>query len=155
VEAVTRSLRITFLCIAVVIALAAVFLFSMTGSEGGEEDEAASRSAATATPSATPEADGEATATPTPEPTATPRPQPPLVTGERVKRLRFIEGETVRFRVRSAAAEEVHVHGYDVYADVPAGRTVTVFFPARITGIFEVEFHNAGREIAQLRVDPR
>jgi hypothetical protein len=60
----------------------------------------------------------------------------------------------VRFRVRSDKPEEIHVHGYDVTYDIPTDRTVTVSFPAEITGIFEIEFHGSGELIGQLRVDP-
>src|SRR5689334_3095217 len=35
------------------------------------------------------------------------------------------QGEEVRFEVKSAIAEEVHVHGYDLMKDVPAGGSVT------------------------------
>jgi hypothetical protein len=56
--------------------------------------------------------------------------------------------------VRSSVADEVHVHGYDLMKDVEPGKTVTFSFPADITGIFEVELEGAGKQIAQLRVDP-
>jgi hypothetical protein len=72
-----------------------------------------------------------------------------------VVKLRFTEGETVRFRARSETAEEIHVHGYDRYVDLPAGETVTESFKATITGIFEIELHGAGEQIAELRVDPK
>jgi hypothetical protein len=72
-----------------------------------------------------------------------------------VRTLTFEQGQTARFRVRSPEPEEIHVHGYNITQAVPAGRTVTVSFKATITGIFEVEFHNAGRPIAELKVQPR
>jgi hypothetical protein len=46
------------------------------------------------------------------------------------------------------------VHGYDLMKDVEPGHTITFSFPASITGIFEVELESAGKQIAQLRVDP-
>ena len=70
-------------------------------------------------------------------------------------KLRFTEGETVRFRARSPEAEEIHVHGYDRYVDLPAGETVSESFKASITGIFEIELHGSGEQIAELRVDPK
>ena len=70
-------------------------------------------------------------------------------------KLRFTEGETVRFRVRADTSDEVHVHGYDLMKDVEPGKTITFSFPAEITGIFEIELEGAGEQIAQLRVDPR
>jgi heme/copper-type cytochrome/quinol oxidase subunit 2 len=142
---VSRTQRLSFLGIAVVIAIVAAVVLSTTGS-----DE--SGTSAESTPAATATAGADETATPTA--TATPRPEPPLVTGKGVTKLRFKQGETVRFRVKADTADEVHVHGYDLKKDVEAGKTVTFSFPASITGIFEIEFENAARQIAQLRVDP-
>jgi Cu-Zn family superoxide dismutase len=71
-----------------------------------------------------------------------------------VQELEFDSGEEIRFRVSSDAAEEIHVHGYDVAKDVPAGGTVEFSFPAEIEGIFEVELEALGTQIAELRVNP-
>lgn len=71
-----------------------------------------------------------------------------------VAELTFSAGEEVRFRVRSDVADEVHVHGYDVTEPLPAGRAAPVSFPAAIEGIFEVEMHGSGTQIAELRVNP-
>jgi hypothetical protein len=142
---VSRSQRLTFLAIAVVIAIVAAAILIASG--GGGDDTGRS---AQGTPTATPTAGGIGTATPT----ATAKPAPPLVTGNGIKKLRFKQGERVRFRVKADSADEVHVHGYDLKKDITPGATVTFSFPASITGIFEVEFENAGRQIAQLRVDP-
>ena len=147
----SRNQRLGFLGIAAVIAIVAVIVLT---AGGGDDEQEASNTAATrtATPSATETEDG---ATPTPTPTPTPKPKPPLLQAGTVTKLRFEEGETVRFRARSAKAEEIHVHGYDRYVDLPAGETVTESFKASITGIFEVELHGSGEQIAELRVDPR
>ena len=146
----SRNQRLGFLGIAAVIAIAAVIVLTAGG--GNDEQEATDSAATgTATPSAT--ATGDAS-TPTPTPTPTPKPKPPLIQAGKVTKLRFTEGETVRFRARSAQAEEIHVHGYDRYVDLPAGETVTESFKADITGIFEIELHGTGEEIAQLRVEP-
>ncbi|MEJ7718072.1 MAG: hypothetical protein WKF31_08950 [Thermoleophilaceae bacterium] len=53
-------------------------------------------------------------------------------------------GDTVRLAFRSDAAGEVHIHGYDRYVDLKAGRTVRTRFPAEIEGIFEMEEHGSG-----------
>ena len=63
-------------------------------------------------------------------------------------------GKQVRFRVRSNAADEIHVHGYDVTKPIPAGAPVTVSFDADLEGIFEVEMHGSGEQIAELQVSP-
>jgi plastocyanin len=64
------------------------------------------------------------------------------------------KGDEVRFRVKSAIAEEIHVHGYDLMKDVPAGGTVTFEFPAELEGIFEAELEGEAEQILELRVEP-
>ena len=146
----TRAQRLTFLGIAAVIAVVAVILLA----SGGDETDRSANSAQTATPTPTATAaDGEETPTPTPTPTATPKP-PPLLQAGKVRRLTFDEGDTVRFRVRHATAEEVHVHGYDITRDVEPNKTETVSFKATITGIFEIELHGSATQIAELKVEP-
>jgi hypothetical protein len=147
---VSRAQRLTFLAIAAVIAVVAVVVLTSGGS-GDDEPEATS---ATTTPTATATATTAPDETATPTPTATPKPQPPLLQAGKVTKLRVKQGDTVRFRVRSEAGDEIHVHGYDREEEIPAGETVTVTFPAEITGIFEIEFHGSGEQIGQLRVDP-
>lgn len=71
-----------------------------------------------------------------------------------VRELDFDAGETVHFAVRSNTPDELHVHGYDVERQLPAGRTVQVEFPAGIEGIFEAELHGSGEQIAELRINP-
>ncbi len=68
--------------------------------------------------------------------------------------LEFDAGDEIRFAVGSDAAEEIHVHGYDIARDVPAGGTVEFDFPAEIEGIFEIELERLGTQIAELRVNP-
>lgn len=71
-----------------------------------------------------------------------------------VEELEYDAGDRIRFRVRSNVADEIHVHGYDVTEEVPAGGSATLSFPAEIEGIFEVELHGSGAQIAELRVNP-
>jgi FtsP/CotA-like multicopper oxidase with cupredoxin domain len=145
----TRGQRFTFLGIAVVIAVVAVILLA----GGGDETDNASDSAQTPTPTATATAsEGDAPATPTP--TATPKPKPPLLQAGKVRTLTYDQGDTVRFRVRSDEAEEVHIHGYDIKKDLEPGQTATVSFKASITGIFEIEFEGSATQIAELKVEP-
>ena len=89
-----------------------------------------------------------------PTPTPTPAPRPPLLTADSVRKLSVERGETVSFRVRHPSEEEIHVHGYDISRALPAGRTVTVRFPAEIEGIFEIELEYSGTQIASLQVEP-
>lgn len=64
------------------------------------------------------------------------------------------KGEEVQFTVDSDVDEEVHVHGYDLYFDLKAGKETQIEFPAEIDGIFEVELHGSAQEIAELTVNP-
>ena len=61
-------------------------------------------------------------------------------------------GEQVVLRISSDVAEQVHVHGYDLEAAVPAGGSVDIALTARVPGVFEVELHDAGKVLLQLRV---
>lgn len=71
-----------------------------------------------------------------------------------VEELEFSAGEEIRFRVSSDAAEEIHVHGYDISKDVPAGGTIEFAFPAELEGIYEAELEALGIQIAELRINP-
>jgi hypothetical protein len=144
-------MRAVFAALALAILVAAFLLLRPS-------DDEPSRPVARATPSPTaspPSGDATPAATDTPTPTPKPTVDPgPLLTGANVTKLRVTKGDTVRFRVRSPQAEEVHVHGYDLKQDLKAGRTASMSFKATIDGIFEIEFEHSGTQIAQLRVDP-
>ena len=151
----SRNQRLSFLGIAAVIAVVAIIVLTTGGgSDAGGQDSADTAATATATPTSTQGAAG-GESTPTPTPTPTPKPQPPLLVAGKVAKLRFKEGDTVRFRVRHDAPEHIHIHGYDIMKDVEPGKTVTVAFKGDITGIFEIEFEDSAQEIAELRVDPK
>lgn len=78
----------------------------------------------------------------------------PLLTAKKVTTFSVDGGDTVRFRVRSDVPEEVHVHGYDILREVPAGKTVNVSFKATIEGGFEIEFERSATPIGKLEVQP-
>jgi hypothetical protein len=151
----SRTQRLTFLGIAAVIAVVAVVVILTAG--GGDDEDTGSQASATqtATPTPTqdqPEAQPQDAETPTPTPT--PKPKPPLLKGGKVTRLEFKEGDTVKFRVVSPVAEEVHIHGYDIAKDLEPNQEITVSFPATIEGIFEIEYEHAAEQIGELRVEP-
>ena len=56
--------------------------------------------------------------------------------------------------VTSDVADEVHVHGYDVMADVAPGAPATIRFTADAPGRFEIELEETGVQIAELEVRP-
>jgi len=146
--------RIGFAAIAVIIALVAVVAL---GPGSDERDERADRPSAELEQTPTPrlqEASSVETRTPIPKPKIElVRFRDGDVVGGQA-RLTFEKGETARFAISSDVADEIHVHGYDVYKDVPAGGTARFAFRADIEGIFEVELHGRGLEVAQLRVEP-
>lgn len=71
-----------------------------------------------------------------------------------VTELEFAKGDDIRFAVTSDSADEVHVHGYDVEGEVGPGDTAEFDFPADLEGVFEVELHHSGAQIAELTIEP-
>lgn len=61
-------------------------------------------------------------------------------------------GTPVVVSVTSDVADEIHVHGYDRKAKIPAGATGSVVFTASTAGVFEVELENSKLELVQLQV---
>ena len=149
----TRTQRFGLLALAAVVAVGAFLLLR----PGSESDTDAERSSASPTQTAEPPASEQpagSDATPTATPKPKPKPKLPLLTGDTVRELEFKQGDTVAFEARSPEDDEIHVHGYDRAKDAPAGKTVRMSFKATITGIFEIEFEQAGKPIAELKVEP-
>jgi len=57
------------------------------------------------------------------------------------RRVEVTQGDNVRIVITSDQADEVHVHGYELEAEVDAGRPTTLEFVADQPGSFEVELH--------------
>jgi hypothetical protein len=64
------------------------------------------------------------------------------------------QDDRVTLVVSSDTADEVHVHGYDLSADVASGGTVGIPFAATIRGRFEVELEDSGVQLAEITVVP-
>ena len=109
-------------------------------------------SAAAAAPAAAPTA-----------PTASPTPAPPGefsfdIAEGRIRgplSMTVRQGEQVSIRVRSDVADELHLHGYELTAPLPAGEDVALTFIAATAGRFEVELHHSHRELGALEVQPQ
>ena len=71
-----------------------------------------------------------------------------------IKVLKFNKGDTIRFKVHSDVADEIHFHGYDKHQDVKAGGTVAFNVPATIDGKFVVELEGRKEQIASVEVAP-
>lgn len=88
------------------------------------------------------------------------RPEPvtlEFADGEVVGGVQTIEatsGEEVTMTVTSDVAEELHIHGVDLHEDLPPGEEVEVTFTPEAQGVFEVELHDSGTQIASLEVSP-
>ncbi len=61
-------------------------------------------------------------------------------------------GEQVTLAITSDTPDEVHVHGYDLTADLVPGTPAELTFEASIPGVFEVELHDAGTALLALQV---
>jgi hypothetical protein len=129
--------------------VAAVVLFVVLS---GDDDDGGGQ-AATTTTATTTEAGPQ-------KPPREPQPETPTIIvkdGEPVggvQDLDYSAGDEIRFFVRSDAAEEVHVHGYDLMQDIVPGKAIRFEFAADIEGIFEVELEESHTQIAELTVEP-
>ncbi|MPY78574.1 MAG: hypothetical protein GEV04_08775 [Actinophytocola sp.] len=75
--------------------------------------------------------------------------------GERVAGPEQVEvgvGETVTIEVTSDTADEVHVHGYNKSVELKPGEPATLTFEAAIAGVWEIELHDSGTLLTELRV---
>lgn len=145
----SRAQRLGFLLIAALIAVVAVIVLASSGGDDDEQEAATTGATQTSTAEATP----AGTETPTPTATPTPKPIPVLRAGSE-RTITVDKGDTVRFRVRHSAPEEVHVHGYDLKANVGPDNPASMRFKADITGIFEIELEHSATPLGRLRVNP-
>ncbi|MEW1587091.1 hypothetical protein AB0283_16825 [Micromonospora vinacea] len=144
--------------------LAAATLATLLLAACGQDDDPS-----VATPSTAPTSAAPSSATPTaPAPTVTSTPSASASTPavdqqitvtiakKRVDpptgRITVSKGQLVRITVTSDVADELHVHGYDLGARLPAGTPGSVEFRADKTGLFEVETHESELVLFQLVV---
>jgi hypothetical protein len=71
-----------------------------------------------------------------------------------VKHFTIEQDSQVVFVVNSELADEVHLHGYDLSADVAPGAPATIRFKADAPGLFEAELESRSLPIAELEVRP-
>lgn len=71
-----------------------------------------------------------------------------------VQRRTVKQGSQVTLRFTSDAADEVHVHTYDLRQDLTAGQSADITFLAKIPGVIEVELENRKRKVLELEVRP-
>ena len=61
-------------------------------------------------------------------------------------------GEEATVRVVADSADEIHFHGYDLYADLEPGIPAEIVFVASIPGVFELELEGSGLVLAEIEV---
>lgn len=69
-----------------------------------------------------------------------------------VKRPEIDEGTRVVLVVRSDVSDHMHLHGYDLLADVAPGQPGRIRFRADLVGRFDLELEDRALLIAELRV---
>ncbi len=60
--------------------------------------------------------------------------------------VRVTQGDQVELRWTTDESTEVHLHGYDIKADLTPGNAEVMTFEARATGRFAIESHGFGNE---------
>ncbi len=146
--------------------LAAVGLFLLVRPEGPPEPPARTTQAA-ASPTSAPDGGSPEAAPPEgASPTGTQGPAMPseaitviraTVRGGRVDapaEPAVARGDRVRIVVDADVADEIHLHGYDLSADVAPGRPGVLTFRASAAGVYEVELEDAGLLLFELTVNP-
>ena len=72
-----------------------------------------------------------------------------------VREIAVPAGEEAEIVVTSPdTAEHVHLHGYDIFADLAPGQPAKIRFKATIEGVFEMELEDSVTPIADVTVKP-
>ena len=141
---------------AAVAVLAAVVALTLAACGDNGSPQATGTTTSTTLAATTSTTTGPAT---TAKPTTTADPTPVIevrVTGGKpqggVRRERLKRGDTVVLRVVADVTDEVHLHGYDLSANVAPGKPAQIRFTADITGVFEVELEQRKQPLLMLEV---
>jgi len=121
---------------------------------GDDEEAAPTTAVATTTAPATTETEPPATTAPKPPDVVTIRIAVPSDAAPTLRRYSVKQGRKVVIVVRTELSDEVHLHGYDLMADVGPGQPATIRFTATAPGRFELELEDRGLEFAELEVRP-
>ncbi|MGY1771624.1 hypothetical protein [Blastococcus sp. SYSU D00813] len=136
------------------VAATAVAALLLTGCAGTSPEEAAGSSAPSSAASSA--ADGPTGQSPAAAPSVAGTQLAVEVTGGQASgdtgRVPVGLGEQVSLTVTGDAADELHLHGYDLTAQLVPGEPAVLTFVADIAGVFEVELHDAGTVLLSLQV---
>lgn len=64
------------------------------------------------------------------------------------------QGDRVRLLVHADVSDEIHVHGYDLSADVTPQEAGRIDFVANAAGVYEVELEGTGAPLLELEIAP-
>lgn len=140
--------------------VAVVALFLLLRPDGGDEATPTPSLSASVSPSGTPTQTSSPTETTSPS--ASPSPEPTVATIEVTVlngvvrgpgELEVQQGDDVLIVVQADVSDEVHLHGYDLTADVTPDSPARISFTADAPGIYEVELESAGLLLFELKVD--
>ncbi|NEK87906.1 hypothetical protein GCU60_19375 [Blastococcus saxobsidens] len=138
-----------------VAALLPLTLAGCAGTDAPEQESAASTAASTAAERSG-SGDDPATASPAAPAEAAGQRIEVQVAGGQVTgdtgRVPVPLGEPVTLVVTGDAADELHLHGYDLTAELVPGQPAELQFDATIPGVFELELHDAGTVLLTLQV---
>lgn len=122
---------------------------------GNDEPPAASSTSSTAAPAGPVDPGTTTTTAPTPTDVRTIRAafaDGAAVGGSRTEAVAL--GEEVRIEVTGDAAGEVHLHGYDRFADIAPASPAVIEFTADLPGVWEVELEGSHLLLVELQVEP-
>jgi hypothetical protein len=143
------------LAIGAVAAVVALFFVFRSGGDDGEETATTEAVATTATTEAV-----TTTAVETPPPPPSPGPIRARITvadGEVVggrRLLKVKQGKQFVLIVNADVSDHVHLHGYDLVADVAPGRPARIRLETSIPGRFEIELEDRRFPVGELEVRP-
>jgi hypothetical protein len=157
-----RGTRWTYVVLGVALLAGLFFLLR----PGDDEPTSGASPRPTASPTESP-TDGATTQGPEPSPTAPDAVEVEIeveegriqlqVEGRRQPvpgRVEVTQGERVSIKLEADSAQEVHVHGYDLFVNIIQGGERTIQFPASAPGVFEVELEDTHELIFELEVRP-
>ena len=144
------------IALAGVVIAVAVFFFVANDDTADQESETTQ----TAETSTTPEDTGDDEEPDKEKPEKPAEPEVPVIEIEGgqpvggVAEFEVVEGDNIRFIVRSDEAHEIHLHTYDVAMEVEAGGEIEFDVPATIGGVVEAEIEETAVPIAEISVVP-
>ncbi len=118
------------------------------------ETEPATTAETEPAPTAETETEPPATTAPPVDETVTIRIAVPSDTAPTVRKYSVRQGRKVELVVRTELTDHLHLHGYDLIADVGPGRPGRIEFTANAPGRYEIELEDRGLPIADLEVRP-